>query len=428
MPKALVPVAGVPVAARLLAMFARHGIREVGVMAGHLADPLKAGLLPWAKQSDIHLTWFVEDHPLGTAGGLWMAREFVGDQDFLVVYADIVADVDLARLAEFHSETHGAATIVCHPNDHPRDSDLLDVEERGRVRQVLPRKTRAPGDYRNVVPAAIYAASPRLFDFVEREVMQDFVNDVFPRLAGAGELFAYQTPEYLRDMGTEARFAMAERDLASGRVEALRFHRRRPAVFFDRDGTLNEDVGGHGLVRPEDLRLIPGAAEAVRLVNQAGWLAIGVTNQPQLAKGFLTRDGLDRIHARLDTLLGDAGAWLDRLYFCPHHPERGFEGEITDLKIACDCRKPKSGMILRAADELPADLTASCLIGDSFRDVGAARAAGILSYGVRTGVGCRDLGQAGPPDRMFENVQEAVSFLTQGSPVRDLGGAMEAAE
>jgi histidinol-phosphate phosphatase family protein len=296
---------------------------------------------------------------------------------------------------------------VCHPNDHPRDSDLLDVNDGGRVRRVLPRKTRAPGDYRNVVPAAIYAASPQLFNFVEPNVPQDFVQDVFPRLARAGDLFAYQTPEYMRDMGTEARFAMAERDLASGRVEALRFDRPRPAVFFDRDGTLNEEVGGNGLTRAEELKLISGAAEAVRRVNDAGWLAVAVTNQPQLAKGFVTRRGLDEIHGRLDSLLGDAGAWLDRLYFCPHHPERGFEGEIADLKIECDCRKPKPGMILRAAEDLPVDLSASCVIGDTWRDIAAAHAVGIPGYGVQTG--CRWTPDQ-QPDRMFESVLEAVVF------------------
>jgi mannose-1-phosphate guanylyltransferase/phosphomannomutase len=413
-PKALVPVAGIPAAARLLELLSRHGVKDVGVMAGHLAGRLAEGLAPWARKLGTELSYFVEEQPLGTAGGLWEARGFVGGEDFLVLYADIVADVDLGRLIEFHRSRGGAATVTCHPNDHPHDSDLFDLDEVGRVRKVLPARGREPGDFRNCVPAAIYAASTSLFDFVEQGVPQEFIHDVFPRVAKAGLLYGYNTPEYMRDMGSGPRFAMAERDVESGRVAAMRLDRKRPAIFFDRDGVLNEEVGGQGLVDVADFRMIPGAAEAVRRVNDAGWLAVGVTNQPQLAKGFLTPEGLGRIHARLDTLLGEKGARLDRLFFCPHHPDSGFPGEIPELKVRCDCRKPLPGMLLRAASELPVDLPRSSMIGDSWRDVGAARSAGVWAYTVRTGVGGRGSGSRWRPDATFDDVSEAVDFLLSG--------------
>lgn len=415
-PKALYPVDGIPIGARLLQLLSEYGVREVGVMAGYLAEELEEGLTPWARKSGLDLALFVEPKPLGTAGGLWSAREFVGESDFFVLYADLVADVDLGRLAAFHAARAALATVLCHPNDHPADSDLLRLGDGGLVREILPRDDRPPGDYRNIVPAAIYVGSPSLFDFVEKDVPQDFVRDVFPRIAAAGGLFAYNTPEYVRDMGSEKRFMLAEKDLASGFVRSLRLDRKRPAVFFDRDGVLNEEVGGQGLVRPEELRLLPGSAEAVRRVNEAGWLAICVTNQPQVAKGLLTLDGLERVHWRLDTLLGEEGAKLDRLYFCPHHPASGHPGEVPALKRDCDCRKPKTGMIEMAVSELPVDLSSSCLVGDFAWDIEAARRAGIAGYGVRTGRGCRGPKTPVRPDLMFEDALEVIRYLTESVP------------
>ncbi len=131
------------------------------------------------------------------------------------------------------------------------------------------------------------------------------------------------------------------------------------------------------LAQPDDVVLAPGAAQAIRQINDSEHLAVLVTNQPMLAKGMLTREGLERIHARMETLLAEEqGAYLDRIYYCPHHPERGFEGEVATLKIDCDCRKPKPGMLLAAARELNIDLTGSWMIGDTEADVAAGQKAG----------------------------------------------------
>jgi len=162
------------------------------------------------------------------------------------------------------------------------------------------------------------------------------------------------------------------------------------------------------------LVLIPHAAAAVKLINDVASLAIVVTNQPQLAKGLLSRDQLDAIHAKLETLLGLHRAKLDAIYFCPHHPEKGHPGEVPQLKIDCSCRKPKPGQLQAAVRDLPVLLEESCLIGDSARDVGAAKNVGIDSYGVRTGYGCRDCMGSMRPDLIFSDVFEASQFAVMG--------------
>jgi mannose-1-phosphate guanylyltransferase / phosphomannomutase len=416
-PKALVPVAGEPIVFRQLELLARYGVTEVAVMAGHLAGPLKEQMPPRADQLGIRLEFFVEDGPLGTAGGFHAAKDFLSGGDFLVIYGDVAVEMDFMRLAEFHDKNNAVATVVCHPNDHPHESDLLRVDSDDRVLEILPRKQREAGFYRNLVPAAVYCCSDNVFDFITPSVKQDFIKDIFPRMIKEGaSLYAYNTPEYLKDMGTIARYDMVEKDIQSGLFSQMNSSRKRAAVFFDRDGVLNREIPGRGIVNQDQFELLPGAAEAVKQVNQASLLAVVVTNQPQLAKGFLSRRELDGIFAKFETLLGYEGAKIDRYYLCPHHPERGFDGEVAELKIDCECRKPKAGMLLKAVEQLPINLEKSCMIGDTWRDIGAARNAGIFAYGVRTGFGCRDCSGDSRPDLIFSDVREAVDFVINGVP------------
>jgi histidinol-phosphate phosphatase family protein len=411
LPKALLPVAGRPIVFRQLELLARYGVREVAVLADRLADALGEAMRPEARRLGMKLQWFVEPEPLGTAGGLPAARDFLAGGDFFAIYGGVAVDMDLSRLAQFHRQRGGLATIVAHPNDHPHESDLLRTDAQARVLEILPRQSRPEGYYRNLVPAAVYCLSPGIFDWIQPRAKQDFIGDLFPRLLdGKAAVYAYATPEYVRDTGTPDSNETVRQDLESGLVERLHFNRLRPAVFFDRDGVLNAEIAGRGILRCEELELLPRAAEAVKKVNRRGWLAVVVTNQPQVARGLTTAQELDRIHARLETLLGRQGAYLDRIYHCPHHPDRGFPGEIPELKIDCPCRKPKVGLIVAAVRDLPIALESSCLIGDTWRDMGAARAAGIRAYGVRTGYGCPACDDQHRPDRIFADVGEAVDF------------------
>ena len=179
-----------------------------------------------------------------------------------------------------------------------------------------------------------------------------------------------------------------ENDLRSGLVGAKNLRNRQRAVFLDRDGTLNRYVGF--LRRLEDFELLPGAAEAVRLLNRAGYLAIVATNQPVVARGEVSLDELREIHNKMETLLGQEGAYLDGIYVCPHHPDRGFPGERTEYKIVCDCRKPKPGLLLQAAEDFHIDLAQSWMIGDSESDLEAGKAAGcrVAAIGSHPGAMC----------------------------------------
>ena len=287
-----------------------------------------------------------------------------------MIRGDVALDMDLSRLASSTPAAGPWRRSWPTPTITRTNRTSCGPRAQDRVLEILPRQSRPEGYYRNLVPAAVYCLSPGIFDWLQPRVEQDFLGGLFPRLlAGPAAVYAYATPEYLRDVDTPGACETVQRDLESGLVERMHFSRPRPAVFFDRDGVLNAEIIGRGILRCAGVELLPKAAEAVRKVNRRGWLAVVVTNQGQVAKGLTTVEELERIHARLETLLGRQGAYLDRIYYCPHYPDRGFPGEIPDLKTDCQCRKPKPGLIVAAQRDLPIALGSSCLVGDTWRDM-----------------------------------------------------------
>jgi D,D-heptose 1,7-bisphosphate phosphatase len=340
----------------------------------------------------VKISYFVEDTPLGTAGALFKMPELT--DDFLLMCGDVILDVDFNRFIEFHKKNSAWASLMAHPNGHPYDSSLL-------VTEILP--PQIPGGnpvdthrvvkwmnkederlyYKNRVNAGIEIISPKLL----RETMKHFVprhpetpdkidldRDVLKPNIPTGRIFAYDTPEYIKDMGTPDRYYEVEEDIKSGKVKARNLSRKQKAIFLDRDGTINEYVGF--LTKPEQFELISGAAEAIKMINKSGYLAIVVTNQPVIARGDCTWEELQLIHDKMETELGKEGAFIDGIYICPHHKDKGFEGERLEYKFDCDCRKPKAGLLLQAANDLNIDLTQSVMIGDSNRDVEAGQRAG----------------------------------------------------
>jgi D,D-heptose 1,7-bisphosphate phosphatase len=158
-------------------------------------------------------------------------------------------------------------------------------------------------------------------------------------------------------------------------------NKHQAAVFLDRDGTINEEVGY--LDRLEKLRLVSGAAEAIRLINRSGMKAVVVTNQSGVARGFFTEAFVDEVHSHLREMLQEEGASLDGFYFCPHHPT---EGRGRYLR-SCNCRKPSPGLLLRAIEELSLEPERSYMVGDTLKDIEAASRIGARGILVRTGYG-----------------------------------------
>lgn len=393
-PKPMIPICGKPVLEHEIECLRSQGITQLIITVSHLGHIIMdyfgdgSGVSPvTGKPFGVSIEYYVEREQLGNAGALFRLRERL-TEDFLLLNADVMFDVNFGRMMEFHRAHDAVATILTHPNSHPYDSGLVFADEKFAVTRWLTKEEEHPAYYRNRVNAGVHILSPRIFDYAD--VNAEAIGQVIPEtgktykvdldrmllrpLAGKGVLFCYDSPEYVKDMGTPERYHAVEADCANGRITQRNLARKQRAVFLDRDGTINKYVGF--LRKPEELELLPGAAEAIHAINDAGYLCIVVTNQPVIARGEVTYEQLETIHNKLETLLGEHGAYVDRIYYCPHHPHRGYAGEIPELKIECNCRKPKPGMLLQAKEDFNIDMAKSFMVGDSENDVLAGKAAG----------------------------------------------------
>ncbi|MEJ0005429.1 MAG: HAD-IIIA family hydrolase [Steroidobacteraceae bacterium] len=394
--------------------FAATGIRDVLVLTGFGGDFIEA----FSRDSDrwgLRITCNRETTARGTFGALVDAAHLLEDQ-FLLTYGDTVFDIDLARLVANHRNSGAVATLLLHPNDHPHDSDLVEVDDQDRIVAFHPHPHPMDASFPNLVNAAMYVMERRLLDIAEaKEERPDFGKHIFPRLLRRGiPLQGYRSPEYIKDAGTPERLTIVSRDLASGRVRAMTLRNPAPAIFLDRDGTVN--VERSHISRPDDLSLIPGAGEAIAKLNASFYRTVIVTNQAGIAKGKFTEVELQLIHNRLESLLGEHKAFVDRIYYCPHIPDRGFPGERVDLKIECNCRKPRPGMLIQAATDMNIDFTRSWMIGDSSSDIEAARRVGVSTVLLASGHAGRDGKFPVLPDVECFDLADAVSFLLERLP------------
>lgn len=391
-PKPMIPIAGKPILEWQIENLKACGLTDIIIVIGYLGHVIQDYFADGSKFC-VKINYFVEDSPLGTAGALFKMPDLT--EDFLLLCGDVILDVDFNRFIEFHKNNHAWASLMAHPNGHPYDSSLLVTEvlppqELGGLpidtHRVIRWMNKEDERYycKNRVNAGVEIISPDLL----KETMMNYVprhpetpdkidldRDVLKPNICSGKIYAYDTPEYIKDMGTPDRYYEVEKDILSGKVQTRNLKNKQKAIFLDRDGTINKYVGF--LTKTEQLELIPGAAEAIKLINKSGFLAIVVTNQPVIARGDCTWDELNIIHDKMETELGKAGAYVDAIYVCPHHPDKGYEGERLEYKIDCTCRKPKIGLLLLAAEDKNIDLCESYIIGDSIRDVNAGIASGL---------------------------------------------------
>ena len=383
-PKPLIPVDGMPILEREIRSLASQGFRDIILTVGYLAEKIMAYFGDGSKLG-VRIDYFVEETPLGNAGALFRLKDKIGDEPFLLLNADAAFDIDFNRMVEFHKRHGGLVTLFTHPNSHPYDSGLIIADKDGNVSKWLSKEDERPQWYNNRVNAGLHIIDPKVLELslenleIDAEIglpkgKVDLDRQILKPLCGTGKMFCYDSPEYVKDMGTPERFYQVEADYRNGVVQAKNLHNKQKAIFLDRDGTINKYVGF--LRDINELELIDGVSKAIKMINQSGYLAIVVTNQPVIARGEVSWDELHEIHKKMETLLGKDGAYIEGMYICPHHSDKGFEGERPEYKFDCDCRKPKPGLLLQAAKDFNIDLSQSYMIGDSERDVEAGKAAG----------------------------------------------------
>lgn len=385
-PKPLIPINHIPVLEREIIGLAAQGFTDIILTVSYLADKIMSYFGDGSRLG-VKIDYFVENIPLGNAGALFKLRDILVD-DFLLINADAVFDVDFNRMVDYHRSHNALATLFTHPNSHPYDSGLIVADKENRIEKWLAKEDERPAYYKNRVNAGLHIINPRVLirsgieadtigtvDTESGQIIKvDLDRQLLKPLSGSGLMYCYDSPEYVKDMGTPERYISVCKDFNAGIVNSKNLTNKQKAIFIDRDGTINKYVGF--LRDIEAFELLPDAAEAIKLINASGYLAIVVTNQPVIARGEVTFSELEDIHNKMETLLGCEGAYVDGIYFCPHHPDKGYEGEVAELKIQCECRKPKPGMLVAASQDFNISLNDSWMIGDGENDILAGKNAG----------------------------------------------------
>lgn len=379
-PKPMIRIADKPVLEHELECLRNQGIKDFIITVGHLGNVIMdyfgdgTGISPaTGKTFGVNIEYFVEERPLGNAGALFLLKDKL-TEEFLLINGDCMFDIDVRRFTDFHKERGGLVTLFTHPNSHPYDSGIIVTDDNGIVKKWITKEEQRPEFYKNRVNAGIHILSKKVLERrIELERI-DLDRDILKPLSETNCIYAYDSTEYVKDMGTPERYATVCADFEKGRIRSQNRSNKQKAIFIDRDGTLNKYVGF--LKNARDFELLPKVQDAIKNINESEYLAVVVTNQPVIARGDTNFEELELIHNKMETLLGEHGAYLDGIYFCPHHPDKGYEGERLEYKVQCECRKPKPGMLLRAAEELNINLQASWMVGDSANDIQAGNTAG----------------------------------------------------
>ena len=324
-PKPMIPIDGVPVLEREIISLRDQGFKDFIITISHMGHVIMEHFND-GSQLGVNIEYFNEKVPLGNAGALFKLKDKIGEDPFLLINADAVFDVDFNRMVDFHYKHDGLVTLFTHPNSHPYDSGLIVADDNGRVIKWITKEDVRPKYYKNRVNAGLHVIDPKVLDLVDVDIDKigskdmngnlikvDLDRQILKPLQDTGKMYCYDSPEYVKDMGTPSRFYSVVEDFKSGHITSKNLNQKQKAVFLDRDGTLNVYKGF--LRNIDDFELLSGVSEAIKEINSSGYLCIVITNQPVIARGEITFEQLNEIHNKLETLLGLEGAYIDGIYF-----------------------------------------------------------------------------------------------------------------
>jgi histidinol-phosphate phosphatase family protein len=414
-PKPLVEIGGIPLLKHQINLLLKFNINKIYLLVNYKANLIQAFLENEYKE--IHFE-ILEDgeYPLGTGGSILKHLNRLEDR-FVVLYGDTFLNVNLDNLNNFHESKKADLTVFAHPNSHPYDSDVIICNSNDKVIEISGYPHKESFYSANLVNAALYVVEKQILKSLPRlsKKLIDFAKDLIPLyLDQKKKIFAYKSREYIKDCGTEDRLEKVENDYFNKRHLILSDNNPIPSVFLDRDGTIIENVDHLNSI--SQINFLENSLEAIKSFNSNNFLVSIVTNQPVIARGELSPEGLNDIHNFLEWEAGKKGAYFDNILFCPHYPQSGFLGEVKELKINCNCRKPDVGMLQLLSNKYNIDKNKSWIIGDSSADIKCGNDFKIKTILLETGFSGKDNKFFNEPDYVFRDLFIASVFINEEYP------------
>lgn len=413
-PKCMVDVNGIPLIEHQINYFKESGYTDFIFCVSHLSGLVKEY---FGNGSTLGVNIKYSEEPnelLGSAGAVKLIEQ-CSKEAMVVFYGDNLTNLDFDKFLMFHNDKKSSFSIFLREKpENYSGSSLIMMDEENMIKTFIEKPSKEEfemyKDQKQYINNGIYIIEPEIFIDIPKNTKYDFGKDLIPKLLKSGKkMYGYCSEDFFIELGRVEKYESFLNNF-KGRERVLDPIK---AVFLDRDGVINENV--KDLNTPEKFNMLDGVGKAIKLVNDSNFLAIITTNQPIISKGFLSFDVLDEIHQKMKRGLEREGAHVDAVYVCPHHPEKGFDGEIAELKIDCDCRKPKPGLILKAIREYNIDKTQSWIVGDSMSDIVAGRSAGIKTILVTQGGGSGRLDEKDcknvKPDLVCKNLLDAVKKI-----------------
>lgn len=387
----------------------KYGLVDIILCIGYLGNKI-IDYYGDGKKFGVNITYVYEESPMGTGGALNYIKDLI-DDDFILLFGDIMLQLDWGRFINFHKLKNGIGTFLVHSNSHPFDSDLILIDNYDKVTGISYKNSKRNYN-KNLVKSGVHIFKREILDFVNEGVKQDLEKDVIQKvLSSEKQIYGYKTSEYVKDMGTSIRLEQTKKDILNDVPLRKSLRYKQKCIFLDRDGTINVYKGL--LSKIEDFQLEEKVSDAVKLINDSGFLCIVITNQPVVARNLCLIEELECIHKKMETILGQAGAYIDDCYYCPHHPDAGYPGENKAYKIKCKCRKPNTDLIKNAAEKYNIDLSKSYIIGDTTVDIKTGLNAGLHTVLLKTGLAGSDFKFNVKPEFTADNLYDAVTQILQ---------------
>tara|TARA_B100000029_G_scaffold449008_1_gene471877 strand:+ start:543 stop:1820 length:1278 start_codon:yes stop_codon:yes gene_type:complete len=351
----------------------KNNLKNINILCGKNTEEISKTL---NKSNNIKL--YQENRLLGTAGCLTKLEYKNLSKDILIIFGDLLFNIDFKKFFYFHKNNGSDLTIFTHPSDHLFDSDIIDTDEKNIVRNIFLKPHKKKIITKNITIAGIFIIKKKLLKEIPKNKKYDFSKNFIKNIINKKfKVMSYNSREYCKDFGTPKRLKRVRVDFINSKHKYLHNKNKIPAIFLDRDGVINKDQGPLKYSNP--MNFFNNSLKALIKLRKSEYLIFLITNQSGVAKGFISLNKLINSFKKYEMHLSKKNFYFDKIYFCPHYPIKGYRGENKKFKIKCNCRKPKPGLIFKAKNEFNIDLSKSYFVGDSITDHQAARRAKVKS-------------------------------------------------